>query len=442
MDKASYVRPAILFSTIIFSVAGCQQVGSLTTQLQQTVGASTASKGEAPSCDPAFSLAGFFDSRPEVLIEKPAKHPQAGDLRRIAVIPPSGEGGNDFTRRFESALASIKDGGQPYFQVVAQTDLDKVMATQGFGQSGAVAPGSAAKVGRILGVQGIYIPQILDYEISDSTYKATGQTAGQCTKRTVTFKAIPKLVDVSTGQVVYAEEHSGSLEERYCPNGGGFVDGGISGIKSLVGQGGLPEGQTMMNQLLDKAMTDFVADVAPRSCMKRMNVMDDTDQFPDELAAEKFEAAVAFMKTGRYDRACPAWQTMEQSGIKTVSLYNNLAICAEIEDRLVVARDYCSKADAMLEWPNDDINLCIDTIEKRMTEQAALRVAGCGPLTSRQAVRETQQLLIDLGYLNGGAADGIAGPGTLSAVIDFQTAKGLPIEGRIDSCLLDDLRSM
>jgi len=442
MDKASYMRPVILFSAITFGISGCQQVGSLTTQLQQTVAATTAGRDEAPSCDPAFSLAGFFDSRPEVLIEKPARHPQAGDLRRIAVIPPSGEGGDEFTRRFESALTSIKAGGQPYFQVVAQTDLDKVMATQGFSQSGAVAPGSAAKLGRILGVKGVYIPQILEYEVSDSTYKASGQTDGQCTKRTVTFKAIPKLVDVSTGQVVYAEEHSGTREERYCPNGGGGVDGGISSIKSLVGQGGLPEGRTMMDELLDKAMTDFVADVAPQSCMKRMNVMDDTDQLGDELAADKFEAAVAFVKTGRYDRACPAWQTMEQSGVKAVSLYNNLAICAEIEDKLVVARDYCSKADAMLEWPDDDINLCIDTIEKRLTEQAALRVAGCGPLSSRQAVRETQQILIDLGYLKGGAADGVAGPGTLSAVIDFQTAKGLPVEGRIDSCLLDDLRSM
>ena len=37
------------------------------------------------------------------------------------------------------------------------------------------------------------------------------------------------------------------------------------------------------------------------------------------------------------------------------------------------------KADSLLTWPSDDINLCIDTVERRLTESAALRVAGCGP---------------------------------------------------------------
>lgn len=428
--------------TACLILAGCQQVDSLTADLKSTVGVS--SDGGTPSCDPAFSLAGYFDGRPEILIEKPAKHPQAGDLRRVAVVPPSGDGADEFTRRFESALASVKVDGQPYFQVVTRTDLDKVMAAQGFSRSGAVAPGSAAKLGRLLGVEGIYVPQILEYEISDTPYQATssnGAAGGRCTKRTVSFRSIPKLIDVSTGQVVYAEEHSGSLEERYCPNGGGAVDGSLSALKSLVGQGGLKEGNLMMGQILDDAMTDFVADVAPQSCMKKMNIMDDAEGFEDDATMEKFEAAVAFMKSGRYDRACPSWQALEASGKGTVALYNNLAMCAEIQDKLLVAREYCAKADAMLTWPSDEINQCIDTIDKRLTESAALRVAGCGPLQDRDKVREVQQLLADLGYLKG-AADGIAGPGTLSAVIDFQTDKGLPIEGRIDACLLDDLRAL
>ena len=420
------------------SLSGCQQVSTLTADLKNSVGATSSS--ETPSCDPAFSLAGYFDSRPEILIDKPAKHPEAGDLRRIGVIPPKGDGSDEFTRRFEAALTSIKVNGQPYFQVVSQTDLDKVMKAQGFGRSGAVAAGSAAKVGRILGVEGIYIPQILDYEISDSKYQGSGENGGECTKRTVSFRSIPKLVDVSTGQVVYAEEHSGTREERYCPNSGG-VDGSISAIKSFVGQGGLPEGHVMMAGLLDKAMTDFTADIAPKSCMKKMNIMDETEGFSDEATAEKFEAAVAFMKSGRYDRACPAWQTLEASGEEAVSLYNNLAICSEIDDKLISAKSYCAKADALLTWPSDDINLCIESVDKRLAETTAMRVAGCGPLTDRRKVREVQQILADLGYLKGGA-DGMVGPGTLAAVIDFQADKGLPAEGKVDACLLDQLRNL
>jgi len=431
-------RSFTIFAISAFTLVGCKTVETVTKQVTSAVTAD--SKNETPSCDPAFSLAGFFDNRPEVLIDKPARHPVAGDLRRIAVIPPSGNGSDDFTRRFESALVSVKNGDQPYFQVVTRTDLDKVMAAQGFDQSGAVAAGSAAQLGRILGVDGIYIPQILEYDIADATYTKTGDRPSRCQKRTASFRSIPKLVDVSTGQVVYAEEHGGNQEEVYCPNGSS--SGGGFDLTSISGQRGLPEGTSMMGQILDQAMTDFVADVAPRSCLKKMNVMDETEGLSDEVSLEKFEAAVAFMKTGRYDRACPAWQSLEASGEQAISLYNNLAICAEIDDNLIIAREYCAKADALLTWPSDDINQCIETVEKRLVETAANRTTGCIDLKNRNAVRELQQLLADFGYLNGNAADGFVGPTTLSAVLQFQTDKGLPTEGRVDSCLLDDLRSL
>lgn len=434
-------NPLTLVLPLVFAVSltSCQQVESLTADLKSSVGVD--SDSGTPSCDPSFSLAGYFDSRPEILIDKPANHPQAGDLRRIAVIPPKGDGSDEFTRRFEAALTSVKVGGQPYFQVVTRTDLDKVMAAQGFSRSGAVAPGSAARLGRVLGVDGIYIPQILEYEISDSKYQGTGEAGGQCTKRTVSLRAIPKLVDVSTGQVVYAEEHEGNREERYCPKGGGAVDGSISAIKGLVGKGGLTEGRVVMGQLLDKVMNYFTADIAPQSCMKKMNIMGETEGLSDDPTIDKFEAAIAFMKSGRYDRACPAWKSLEASGEKAVSLYNNLAICAEIENKLIAAKGYCAKADSLLTWPSDDVNLCIESVDKRLAEVSAMRVAGCGPLTDRKKIREVQQILADLGYLKG-AADGMVGPGTIAAIIDFQSDSGLPAEGKVDACLLDDLRSL
>lgn len=434
------LRQPVISIAMGLSLVGCQQVEGLTSQFSQGGGGQSAS-ASAPSCDPGFSLAGFFDDRPEILIKRPAKNPEAGDLQRIAVIPPNGDGSNEFTQRFESALASVKVGGQPYFQVVSRADLDEALAKQGLSRSGKVGVGSAAKVGRLLDVDGVYIPQILSYDVADTSYQATGEP-GRCTKRTASFKSIPKLVDVGTGQVVYAKEQGGSREERYCPRGGGGVDGGLSQLKSFIGQGGLPEGEAMMTGIMDAAMTSFTADIAPQSCMKRMNVLADSEGLSNDASIDQFEGAVAFMKSGRYDRACPAWQTLEASGEKTVSLYNNLSICAEIDNQLVLARGYCSKADVLLTRPNEAINQCIETTEKRLTESAGLRVAGCEPLVERADVREAQQLLSDNGYLTGAAADGLVGPGTIEAVIDFQTDTGLPIEGHVNACLLDDLRGL
>ncbi len=63
--------------------------------------------------------------------------------------------------------------------------------------------------------------------------------------------------------------------------------------------------------------------------------------------------------------------------------------------------------------------------------------------SSAQAIREVQQLLIDIGMLNPGSADGRYGTGTISAVADFQQwvnmqrqEQTLPVNGEVDQMTL------
>jgi GH24 family phage-related lysozyme (muramidase) len=51
--------------------------------------------------------------------------------------------------------------------------------------------------------------------------------------------------------------------------------------------------------------------------------------------------------------------------------------------------------------------------------------------TGRDDVRAYQRQLVALGYLGAGDDDGIAGPGTLGAVREFQTESGLVVDGRV-----------
>ncbi len=51
---------------------------------------------------------------------------------------------------------------------------------------------------------------------------------------------------------------------------------------------------------------------------------------------------------------------------------------------------------------------------------------------------QLQARLRALGY-NAGPADGVAGPRTVAAAREFQSAQGLPVTGTIDSKLFDDV---
>ena len=87
----------VLACSISTVLVGCRDI-------QNVVADVTASAKPAPtsdrveSCDPAYSLSGFFDNRPEILIEKPAKYPQAGELKRVAVVAPEGGRRRSFRR--------------------------------------------------------------------------------------------------------------------------------------------------------------------------------------------------------------------------------------------------------------------------------------------------------------------------------------------------------
>jgi hypothetical protein len=67
--------------------------------------------------------------------------------------------------------------------------------------------------------------------------------------------------------------------------------------------------------------------------------------------------------------------------------------------------------------------------------QAAAPVATASPL-----VQATQEQLIRLGYLSG-QADGVMGPQTSSAISQYQTSAGLPVDGAPSPALLNSLRA-
>jgi hypothetical protein len=62
------------------------------------------------------------------------------------------------------------------------------------------------------------------------------------------------------------------------------------------------------------------------------------------------------------------------------------------------------------------------------------------PTASRTLVSAVQTELVRLGYLTG-AADGISGPKTRAAIDDYQSDKGMTVDGTASQQLLDSLKS-
>jgi len=119
------------------------------------------------------------------------------------------------------------------FIVVERDKMDKLMAEQKLGMSGAIDPNTAAKVGKILGLNAIVTGSISQFgeETEGSEYLIT-QSKSQVVKCTVDIR----VVDAETGQVLYADSGSG-LSKKHS--------GGVLGLGTRAGYDETLEGDAL-----------------------------------------------------------------------------------------------------------------------------------------------------------------------------------------------------
>ena len=119
------------------------------------------------------------------------------------------------------------------FIVVERDKMDKLMAEQKLGMSGAIDPNTAAKVGKILGLNAIVTGSISQFgeETEGSEYLIT-QSKSQVVKCTVDIR----VVDAETGQVLYADSGSG-LSKKHT--------GGVLGLGTRAGYDETLEGDAL-----------------------------------------------------------------------------------------------------------------------------------------------------------------------------------------------------
>ncbi|MFN0118361.1 MAG: CsgG/HfaB family protein [Elusimicrobiota bacterium] len=96
------------------------------------------------------------------------------------------------------------------FIVVERSKLDKIMEEQKFGQSGAVDPGTAAQIGKILGLNAIVTGSVSQFglkkEGKDFIISQSKQQIVECTVDV-------RVVDVETGQVLLADSGKGVVRK-------------------------------------------------------------------------------------------------------------------------------------------------------------------------------------------------------------------------------------
>lgn len=313
--------------------------------------------------------------RADVLV--PGRFTEPAQLRSVAVLPFDGPDGAAFGSLLESKLANVIINDKQYFELVDRKSLDKIMEEMKLSMTGMVDSGKAVQVGKMIGAKGIYLGTVNVSTVSDNPYSEKrercesyaekkdnrGQTAKEClktietvvacTKRTVTFTATPKLVEVETSKIVYSRPLEGAAADSKCRDSG-------SPLRDV---------QEMKRAAQEQAAGQFRLDVAPYFTTVMISLMDSNEGIPSKDAGEKLKNGLKFAKGNRLDRGCEIWSEARGAAPKSVSLAYNLGACAEAKGGFQQALALYREADKLLGKPDTLIAAALarlsDSIEKQ-----------------------------------------------------------------------------
>jgi tetratricopeptide (TPR) repeat protein len=313
---------------------------------------------------------------------EPALYHEACMTKTVAVLPFHGPQGHEIASELEGVLSGITIDDRPFFNLVERTALDKVMSEYSLNQSGMISQQNAAKLGKMVGAQGIYTGIVSIAGYTDSPYREERSECSQykkkydkkgneyqgsciqwrkyyvdCVKRAATFAVTPKLIDVASARIVYSHNLSASTESSGCSDGTPAVDG-----------------DQLIQKAKDKVKQQFRMDVAPFPVTREIKLMDSTDGIQSDAARGKLKQGLNYAENNRFETACELWEEARNlCPDSSYALLFNLGVCAEARGDATAAYDLYKKADRLLGKPDEDITLALTRASSSVKRQNKLR---------------------------------------------------------------------
>ncbi len=263
------------------------------------------------------------------------------------------------SRKVESKLASVRIDGKNFFTVVSRSDLNKIIAEQKLQNSGLVNDKNIVKVGEIIGAQAIISGRVSRPSKEDSYFyeervrcadkkcKEIETYNVRCMKRVVSLSAELRVVDITKGDIIYAQNFSKQRVFKHCAD-----DSKAIPSKAMVAQ-----------NLADAIADDFTYKLVPHYNHLNVALLDDPDLDYTDEQEKLLKNALVYIKQKRYDKAQQLLlKLVDATGAKSYVAFYDLGVIKEAEGKYKEAQEYYSYADNLMVEPVEEINEAVNRI--------------------------------------------------------------------------------
>lgn len=296
---------------------------------------------------------------------EPAQVDRISETKKIAVLNFK----NDtvgLSRKIEAKLASFQINNKKYFTIVSRNDLDTIIQEQKLQSSGLVDEDSSVRVGELVGAEAIISGDVRRPSKQDSYfYEPRVRCANakcselsyynvRCMKRVVSLAAEVRVVDVSRGDIIYADTLSRERVFKHCSD-----DSRALPTMTMVAQ-----------NLAESIANSFTYKLTPHYRVFSVSLLDDPDLDYTSEQEKLLEVSLEYIEQGRYDKAEQfLTRLIDSTGGKSYVAFYNLGVIKEAEGKYKEAKEYYDYADNLMIEPVAEINEAIVRINSLIAKR-------------------------------------------------------------------------
>jgi hypothetical protein len=296
---------------------------------------------------------------------EPAQVDRISETKKIAVLNFK----NDYvglSRKIEANLAGFRINNKKYFTIVSRNDFNTILKEQRLQNSGLVDEASSVKVGELIGAQAIISgdvrrPTKEDNYFYESRVRCANSKCSEltyynvrCMKRVVGLSAEIRVVDVSKGDIIFADTLSRNAVFKHCSD-----DGRVIPSTSMAAQ-----------RLANSIANEFTYKLTPHYRSFSVELLDDPDL--DYTSGEKklLKYALEYIEQGRYDKAEELLERLiDATDQKSYVAFYDLGVVKEAQGKYDDAKEYYDYADHLMVEPVEEINRAVVRINALISKR-------------------------------------------------------------------------
>jgi len=295
---------------------------------------------------------------------QPAEIDRATTTKNIAVVAFKHDRVG-LSSKIESNLARHRIDNRTFFTIVSRSDLNQVLKEQKLQNSGLVETKDIVEVGELIGAQAIISGNVGKASSSDSRFYETRSRCADkkckelyyykvgCTKRIISLSAEIKMVDVTKGDIIYADNMSRSATYKHCRDD----------------SRALPSKETVAQDLASTIANSFTYKLTPHYRYFNVELLEKPDLDYTDAQEDLLENALKYIEHTRYDKAAQLLISLiDSTDQQSYVAFYNLGVVKEAQGDYEKAKIYYEKSDSLTLEPIEAVNVAYLRINRMIDE--------------------------------------------------------------------------